>query len=151
MSRVLTQERIDEIVRRYRPRGWRVAQSKHRWKWDSAAACNIKRVLYVPTLRAADTRADESLFLYLHEVGHVVKKHFDQKLSHHREEFEAEMFAFHIFKVEGIPVSKYIRNAIRVRLCSWIKSDIKKSISIEPHIARWAKHKVRSRGRRTSR
>ena len=150
MARVLTQERINEIVKRHRPRGWRVAQSEHRWKWNSAASCNIKRILYVPTLKP-DHRTDESLFLYFHEVGHVVKKHFERKLPHHQEEFEAELFAVHIFKVEGIPLTKYIRDTIRERLCSWIGSDIKKGIPVERHIARWANHKVKSSGRKRRR
>ncbi len=149
MPRKLTQERINEIVKRHRPRGWRVAQSHHRWKWNSAASCNIKRVLYVPTLKT-NHKSDESLFLYLHEVGHVVKGHFGRKLAHHREEFEAEMFAVHIFRVEGIPITKYIRDTIRERLCDWIASDIKRGIEIERHIARWANHKVKTRGRKSS-
>jgi hypothetical protein len=142
----LAQERIDDLVKRHRPRGWRVAQSKHRWKWDSAACCNVKRILYVPTLKC-----DESLFLYFHEVGHVIKKHFDRKPAHHIEEFEAELYAVHIFRSEGIPVTKYIRDGIRERLCSWIVSDAKKGIPIQRHIARWANHKVKTRGRNAGR
>lgn len=138
----LSQERIDEIVKRHRPRGWRVAQSRHRWKWDSAACCNKKRILYVPTLKC-----DESLFLYLHEVGHIVRKHFARKLPHHVEEFEAELYAVHIFRAENIPVTKFIRQLIRARLCSWITSDAKKGVPIQRHIARWANHKVKTRGR----
>lgn len=149
MSRRLSQEKIDEIVKRYRPRGWRVAQSEHRWRWNSAESDNAKRTLYVPTLRAGH-RSDESLFLYLHEVGHVVKKHFERELTHHREEFEAELFAVHIFRVEGIPVTKYIRETIRERLRGWIASDMKKDIPIERHIDRWVNQKAKSRGRRAS-
>lgn len=137
MARKLTQERINEIVKRYRPRGWRVLQSRHRWHWNSAASCTIKRTIYVPTLKD-----DDSLFLYLHEVGHVVKKHFELKPPHHREEFEAELYAIHIFRVEGLPITKYIRDTMRERLCSWITSDIKKNIPIQRHIARWAKRRM---------
>jgi len=146
MARAMSPERINDLVKRHRPRGWRVAQSKHRYKWDSAACCNVKRILYVPTLKD-----DESLFLFFHEVGHVLKKHFSRNLPHHVEEFEAELYAVHLFRAENIPVTKYIRQCIRERLCSWIESDRKKGVPIQRHIARWANHKVKKRGRSSDR
>ena len=143
MARVLTQERINEIVKRYRPRGWRVRQSKYRWTWESAEADNgvrkgIRvgpRVIAVPTLID-----DDSLFLYLHEVGHVTLGHFKHKLPRHREEFEAERFALHVFRTEGIPVTKIIMKGVRSRLRQHIKYDIDHGVPIQRHIARWAKH-----------
>lgn len=143
MSRVLTLERINEIVKRHRPRGWRVAQSKRRWDWSSASANWEKRTLYVPTLKD-----DDSLFLYLHEVGHIVRRHFHLDLPAHREEFEAEHFAVHVFRTEGIPVTKLIVSDARARLCSHIEADIKKGVPIQRHIARWANHKGKCRGRK---
>ena len=135
MSRQLSQERINEVVKRHRPRGWRVRQSQHRWEWESAEADDTKRILSVPTLKD-----DDSLFLYLHEVGHVKQDHFKLKLAKHREEFEAERFALHIFRNEGIPVTKAIMKAVRMRLCGWIDYDIRRGVKIQHHIARWAKH-----------
>jgi hypothetical protein len=135
MSRKLSQERINEIVKRHRPRGWRVRQSQHRWTWESAEADSNKRTLSVPTLKD-----DDSLFLYLHEVGHVKQDHFKLKLPKHREEFEAERFALHCFRNEGLPVTKNIMKGVRMRLCGWIDYDIKRGIPIQHHIARWAKH-----------
>lgn len=131
----LTQERIDEIVKRYRPRGYRVRQSRHRWKWESAEVCNKKKYIAVPTLKD-----DDSLFLYLHEVGHVKLDHFKVKLPKHREEFEAERFALHVFRSEGIPVTKAIMIGVRARLHAWINRDIKRGKPISRHILRWAKH-----------
>ena len=139
----LTPERIREIVKRYRPKGWRVRESKHRWKWSSALASWERRTLYVPTLID-----DDSLFLFLHEVGHVRSQHFHINLPHHREEFEAERFAVHIFRTEGIPVTKLILSDLRGRLCVAIERDIAKKIPIQPHIARWAKHGCYSDKRR---
>jgi hypothetical protein len=135
MSRVLTQERINEIVKRHRPRGWRVRQSRHRWTWESAEADNIKRILSVPTLKD-----DISLFLYLHECGHVHQDHFKIALPRHREEFEAERYALHVFRNEGIPVTKAIMSGVRYRLGIHIEYDIKRNTPIQRHIARWAKH-----------
>jgi len=135
MSRRLSQERIDEIVKRHRPRGWRVRQSKHRWAWESAEADDKARILSVPTLKD-----DDSLFLYLHEVGHVKQDHFKLKLPKHREEFEAERFALHVFRNEGIPVTKAIMKSLRARLRGWIDYDIKRGVKVQHHIARWAQH-----------
>lgn len=135
MPRALTQERINEIVKRHRPRGWRVLQSKYRWTWESAEADDKRRTIAVPTLKD-----DDSLFLYLHEVGHIVQNHFKLKLPRHREEFEAERFALHIFRNEGIPVTKAIMKAVRARLRGQIDYDIKRNVPIQHHIARWAKH-----------
>lgn len=146
MARPMSQERIDEIVKRHRPRGWRVAQSRHRYIWDSAECCKKKRIIRVPTLKD-----DESIFLFLHEIGHIVRGHFERKLPHHIEEFEAELFAVHIFRAENLPVTKYIRECIRERLRFWIEVDTKKGVPIKRHIARWANHKVKSRGRKSSR
>ncbi len=135
MPRKLTQERINEIVKRHRPRGWRVRQSHHRWKWESAEADDVRRTLYVPTLKD-----DDSLFLYLHECGHVNQGHFKLKLPRHREEFEAERYALHVFRNEGIPVTKAIMKGVRSRLCGHIEYDIRRNVPIQRHIARWAQH-----------
>lgn len=133
--RKLTQERINEIVKRHKPRGWRVRQSSHRWTWESAEADNAERTLSVPTIIC-----DVSLFLYLHECGHVHQGHFRIKLPRHREEFEAERYALHVFRTEGIPVTKDIMKGVRSRLCGHINYDIKRGVPIQRHIARWAKH-----------
>lgn len=154
MPRKLSQERIDEIVKRYRPRGWSIRESEHRWYWESAEADNgmrkgvrVKpRVIACPTLRDAD-----SLFLFLHEVGHVRLGHFKLKLVRHREEFEAERFAIHVFRCEGIPVTKNIRTRIRERLRQHIKYDIEHNVPIQHHIARYAHKKCPRNERRASR
>ena len=143
MSRRLSQERINEIVKRYRPRGWRVRQSKYRWAWESAEADDgtkdgvrvRPRTISVPTLKD-----DDSLFLYLHECGHVHQGHFKLGLPKHREEFEAERYALHVFRNEGIPVTKAIMKAVRARLRGWIDYDIKRGVKVQHHIARWALH-----------
>lgn len=140
----LAQERIDEIVKRHRPRGWRIAQSKLRWTWSSARAEWKRRVLFVPTLKD-----DDSLFLYLHEVGHIVRRHWDVDLPKHREEFEAEHFAIHVFKTEGIPITKLIISDVKYRLREHIASDKKLGVPIERHIARWVNRKVKNCGRKS--
>jgi hypothetical protein len=140
----LAQGRINEIVKRHRPRGWRVAQSRYRWDWSSAQADPNKRTLYVPTLKD-----DDSLFLYLHEVGHIVRRHWNVNLSKHREEFEAEHFAIHVFKTEGIPITNIIIRDVKYRLREHIKADRKRGVPIERHIARWVNRKVKNCGRKS--
>jgi hypothetical protein len=146
MPKALTKERINEIVKRYRPRGWKIVESKQRWEWSSAAVWSGNRTIYAPSLID-----DDSLFLYLHEVGHVRLGHFDIDIPKHREEFAAECFAFHAFRAEGIPITKLIAEDAKTRIRIWIGRDTKKGIPIQHHIARWAKKKRRCRGSKSSR
>lgn len=44
-----------------------------------------------------------ALHVYLHEVAHVVLKHFHDRPVH-QQEFEAEQWAFSVMMAEGIPV-----------------------------------------------
>lgn len=141
-KRKLSQERIDEIVKRYRPRGWRIRQSQHRWHWESAEADDgiRKGVRIGPRIIAVPVLIDDdSLFLYLHEIGHITLGHFKLKLPCHREEFEAERFALHVFRTEGLPATKAIMAGVRARMRLHIKADIKRGVPIQRHIARWAK------------
>lgn len=135
MPRTITKERLAAIAKRHRPKGWKVRHSWHRFYWCSAAADGKTRTIYAPVLYDV-----ESLFLYLHEVGHVKLNHFTLKLSHHREEYEAERYALHLLRVEGIPVKHEYVEAARSRLCGWINHDIRRKVKIQRHIARWAKH-----------
>jgi len=132
---VLTQERINGVVHRHRPKGWRVRESKHRYAVSSAEAHYEKRTLYVPTICDKN-----SLFIFLHECGHVVSRHFHLDLTAHREEFEAERYAIHVFRNEGIPLPRSVLDEARSRIRGIINQDIRKGIRIQPHIARWAKH-----------
>lgn len=132
---MLAQDRIDAIVKRHRPKGWRVRESRHRYAVTSAEAHYEKRTLYVPTL--CDTG---SLFLFLHECGHVVSGHFHTSLPQHREEYEAERYAIHVFRNEGVPLSRNLLGEARSRVRGIINQDANRGIKIQPHIARWAKH-----------
>lgn len=142
MKAPLTRDRINDIVKRYRPKGWRIAESHHRWKWSSAEADDTKHVLRVPTLQDA-----ESLFLYLHEVGHVLQRHFTIRpaLPHHREEFEAEKFAMMVFRNEGIAVDRDILEAARVRVRGAIERDERRGVKISFYVARWANRQAKEK------
>ncbi len=58
----LTQQRIDDLVKRHRPRGWRVQQSMKRWRSSSATTHWDRRTIYAPSLID-----DDALFLFFHE------------------------------------------------------------------------------------
>lgn len=135
MTARLTKERIHDIVKRHRPRGWRIAESEHRWRWCSAEADDTKRILRVPTLKD-----DESLFLYLHEVGHVLQRHFTLRppLPHHREEFEAERYAMYVFRTEGIKVTRTILEGARSRVNAAIERDERRGVKIQRQVLLWA-------------
>jgi hypothetical protein len=132
---IVNTARIGEIVKRHRPRGWRVRESKHRFKVNSGLADHNRRTLYVPTL------IDESaLFLFLHECGHVKHRHFDSDVNQpiHRDEFEAEQYAIHVFKNEGIRLPRELLSRARERVRHWIAHDEKHGVPIQAHVRRWA-------------
>ena len=135
MSREISQYRIRDIAKRHRPKGWRVQESRKRWASSSGSAHWEHRTLYVPTLCDLD-----GLFIYMHEVGHVKQNHFNLRLPAHREEYEAERYALHIFRNEGLPVTRDMLDTARSRLRGVIDRDIKHKVPIQRHIARWAKH-----------
>jgi hypothetical protein len=132
----LTRERIDEIVKRYRPKGWRVRESKHRYKSRSALADPARRVFYVPTLCDAN-----ALFLFLHECGHVHLRHWHIKQPAHREEFEAERYAANTLRSEGIQLPRWILDDARTRVGMHIEDDERRGIAIQPHVRRWTNGK----------
>lgn len=130
---MLTHQQIGDIVKRHRPRGWRVRESKHRYTVQSALVNPVTRTLYVPSL------IDESaLFLFLHECGHVRHRHFEIAQPSHREEFEAEQYAVHIFKTEGIQLPRVVLSDARERVRRWIARDEKHDVPIQAHVRRWA-------------
>lgn len=133
MSKPFTTEMIPALVKRYRPRGWTVQESRHRWTWTSAEANHVRRTIYVPTLNDLD-----ALQLFLHECGHIILKHWDHDQPKHKEEFEAEKFSLGILRNEGISVPKQNVLDAKVRVRGWISHDEARLISIKPHIRRWA-------------
>lgn len=107
----LTPEKIADIVRRYRPRGFRVAQSRHRSKVMSGLCDLENRILRVPLLRDV-----ESLAVFLHECAHIHLGHFKRDIPHYEEEWEAERYSFLILRAEGIFVPSVVRRAMEYRI-----------------------------------
>lgn len=136
MSRPVTTEKIAELVKRYRPRGWTVQQSRHRRqtleRYASGLADPNKRTLYVPPLVDLP-----GLQVFLHESGHVILKHFDNALHFHVVEFEAEKFAINVLRNENIRVPIDLISGARSRVRYWVERDEARGIPIKANIRRW--------------
>lgn len=147
----------DDIIKRHRPRGWRIAFSRRRDKAaDKArklymrkrmpalkpgmsnviAICdNGRKTIYAPHV------VDEfTLQILLHECGHVHMKHFTHgKSCMHKEEWEAERWSMEIMRMEGIAVTPLIKRGVRryIKLC--LDHDESHGVPIHMHIERYAK------------
>lgn len=132
----MTTPDFDAIIKRHRPKGWRVAFSKRRTANSLGAEAIGERKI----IRAPYVTDPETLHFLLHEFGHVHLKHWTTgKSSRHREEFEAERWAAEIMRIEGVPVSATIKKAIRAYIRDCIAEDQSKGVPIEAHVARFAR------------
>jgi hypothetical protein len=146
----------EQIIKRHRPRGYRVIYSKRKDKIAAealefysrvplprklpapqvVALCDPeKRLIYAPHVVEEFT-----LQILLHEFGHVHLDHWGKGASvQHREEYEAERWAIEIMRMEGISVPRAAEARFRryIRLC--IKEDAAKGIVIQRHVARRVK------------
>lgn len=133
----LDPEQIEDIMRRYRPRGWRVYESEHRRKHGGSGVCYSapRRLIVTPLVGDA-----WDLHTYLHECGHVHRGHFRRTIPHHREEFEAEMFGLHVLRAEGVPLPRGVWRESRKRVETAIAVDLvrKEPPPIYPPAQRWA-------------
>lgn len=124
---------FDEIVRRYRPNGWRVIHRS--MASPKALALSIhdgkgKRII------CPEIVDRESLFLYLHECGHVHLGHFKLTLETAREEYEAERWAMNTMRQEGIAVPRSVIKDAKDRVRRHIKAA---GGETDPHVKRYAK------------
>jgi hypothetical protein len=137
MALPVTTDKIAELVKRYRPRGWTIQQSRWRRatseRHASGMADKTKRTLYVPTLVDID-----ALLIFLHECAHVILKHWDHPLPLHVVEFEAEKFAINVLRNENIRVSSELIDGARARVRGWVKYDEARNIPIKANVRRWA-------------
>lgn len=146
-------ERYAHIIKRHRPKGWRVYHSKRRNELFDMCA---NKPAHLPTnttiavaypetriIRAPYVVCPGTLNVLLHEFGHVHMKHWTSGANVlHRIEFEAERWAMEIMRIEGIPVSREIRKEARRYIRTCINEDLANGIEIEPHIARFAQVKI---------
>jgi hypothetical protein len=128
--------KIKDILVRYRPKRWRVIQSKRREKTMEGLCHWEKRHLLVPTLKDTPT-----VFVFFHECGHVRLGHDDS--SHrprYRREYEAERFAITAMRVEGLIIPWWVLNQAKINVWNCIITDESEGgiSAIPKHIIRWA-------------
>ena len=108
-----SEQKIREVVRRRKPRGWRVVERTPR-NGAIGMVTQTRHVIYVPPL--VD---EEALFVFLHEVGHIVNHHLHAgpplpgDAPGWQIEYEAENWAIAAMRAEGFPVSRRMLAAAR--------------------------------------
>jgi hypothetical protein len=138
MSR-LTAIQIDGIVRRHRPRGWRVHQRPPTATLWGQTDPHRRRIDCPPL----DTR--DGIFIFFHEVGHVRYRHDFYEAAHkgharpHVEEYEAERYAIAAMQNEKIPVPRGQLKRAKENVRDWIEKDRQKKFDIDPKIERWSR------------
>lgn len=121
------------IVRRHKPRGWRIVEREPGKKFFAVAAVDLKTIFTVPVVDR------HSLQIYLHEVGHIRYNHFKHGAASHIEEYEAERYAFAVMRHEGIAVPRKSLLRARSNVRNRIKEDQKRGIKIDPKVKRWSR------------
>lgn len=102
---IALEARVRHIAAKYKPKGWTIVERAQ--KYDAAGmVMNTKhfpKTIYVPPLKDA-----HALGVALHEFGHVAYRSvdLDQYVSNWLAEYEAEMYAITILRIEGFPVTK---------------------------------------------
>lgn len=135
----ISQKKLNEIVKRYKPNGVKVKWYKPENTAPRALkgfACYEQKLILSPKVECRNT-----LYLFLHEAGHFKTGHLPLDLPCHVEEFEAELWAMNVMRTEGIPIPKEMLREIKRYVKECISFDISKGINIRPHIKKWASRK----------
>ena len=97
---------FNEIVRKHRPRGYRLNERKMVANYGLTTLTTFSRTI------SCEPIVDRfALFIFLHECGHVHCRHMIKNRSGcgappWREEYEADMYAAQAMRAEGIPVPR---------------------------------------------
>lgn len=134
----LTRERIADIVKRYRPRGWRVVERRAARAPQHIAGGQAdfdKKTITVPPLDNV-----WGVAVFLHECGHVHLRHeYRQKrLANHIAEYEAEKFSLHIMQAEGIRRPAWIGVEAKRNVGTHVRLDRKAKVPIDRKVERWS-------------
>lgn len=147
---MLTDQRIEEIVARHRPRGvelrWKERlhfNRKRELPFRPAHACDTRNEIYCcdPHEFADDEDRRRALAIFLHECGHfrAGKGHFKVKLPRHVEEYEAERWGHAMMRLEGVPIPRKELQAAKKYVASELRADESRGIKIEPRVRRWVR------------
>lgn len=136
----IDQDRLQEIVEKYLPKGWRIrinpkyldtieAESSHVW----GLAYERSKIIYLRCLHNLD-----DLWTFLHECGHVRLGHFRRQVPAHIEEWQADLYAHEIFLDEDLPIMPRLLAHAKYRVCEEIQLDKLKGIEINPAAREWS-------------
>jgi hypothetical protein len=120
-------QKLRKIAARYLPASVTVSTRKIKGA-DGAAFFNSKRI-YAP--RVVDHR---TLFIFLHECAHFHLGHHSDEIHSPQREFEAEKWAIHTMRSEGLTVSREIIRQAKINVADSITDSGGKAA---PHIKRW--------------
>jgi hypothetical protein len=130
--------RARQIMHSYTPRGWKVKMGGAQQRGASGLCDWSEKRLYVPLV--CD---DYSLFVFLHECGHVRCRHGYDTRPSHMIEYEAEMYAQGALRECGFRVTREITRAGKAYVADEIIKDRIKGLPIDPQVNRWANRKSR--------
>lgn len=128
----LSREVIRNLVDAYTPRGWTVKESKFRSRGGSGAAVPEGKLLQVPELVNR-----HALYVFFHEVGHVVLGHMRGGVERHLEECQAEIYAIETSKRHGIGVPRSELERARQNVKANVLRDAKAGVMITPGVLLW--------------
>lgn len=124
--------RARQIMHSYKPRGWKIKMGGAHQRGASGLCDYDSRTIFVPLV--CD---DYSLFVYLHEVGHV-RLHTRSKKPGHVTEYEAEAYARRMLRACGFRVTRTMLVAGKRYVANVIKMDQINGLPIDPVVRRWA-------------
>jgi hypothetical protein len=137
----LTRGLIKDIVRCYRPRGYRIIEKgrheRGKPRHVAGGECDFEnKKITCPPLDNI-----WGLTVFLHECGHAHLRHGSVKergRPGHVCEYEAEKYCMHILDAHGIHRPAWINEQAKKNVFEQIKSERKEGLKIERKIARWA-------------
>jgi hypothetical protein len=144
----------NEILKRHKPKGWRVYHSARRL--ENALACKAmdekqkERPFGAGNLAVADPEqktvrgpivvCEYTLHIILHEFAHVALGHWGKGASFlHKEEFEADRLAMEWMRLDGIRVTPAIKYSSKRYVRDCIARDEASGVEIAAHIRRKVK------------
>lgn len=135
MPRKLTPKLIQEIVRRHLPRGWQFAEWDKRWAIGDLRGWTDCKDKWIAVSEPLTTR--NALYVALHECAHA-RMHATTDMAPHIEEYEAEMLAIALMRIEGFTVPRAELDEARRNVQEKIASDEKHGWAIDPVVRKWS-------------
>ncbi len=135
MPKPLTPARVQQIVKRWRPKGYRLIWDRRR---RAKSFWHPPTGLYNPsrrTIAMAPITNPDTLCAFLHECAHARLKHGHGPV--HLEEWEAEHSSLDRVRKYGYRVSLSYRLRTFVMLGRYIRLDRRNGVPIDPRVTRW--------------